>query len=174
MSSRTPLSPAPSAGTSPFQIREIRPGDDAAVEAVIRSCLVEFGANREGFAWSDPNLGQFSQVYCHPGSRYWVVVSAQGEIVGGAGIGPLQGAEGVCELQKMYCLPQARGTGVAHRLMQTALAFAARHYRKCYLETFHTMAAANRFYQKYEFRQLEAPYLPTAHYACDIWYLRDL
>ena len=31
------MSPAPSAGTSPFQIREIRPGDDAAVEAVIRS-----------------------------------------------------------------------------------------------------------------------------------------
>ena len=157
-----------------YCIREIRPEDDAAVEAVIRTCLVEFGANREGFAWSDPDLGRFSQVYARPGWRYWVVLSPAGEIVGGAGIGPLPGAEGVCELQKMYCLPQARGTGAAHTLMELALDFAARHYRQCYLETFHTMAAANRFYQKYGFRRLEQPYLPTAHFACDVWYLRDL
>ena len=158
----------------PFTVREIRPGDDGAVEAVIRACLAEFGANREGFAWSDPDLGRFSQVYARPGWRYWVVLFPAGEIVGGAGIGPLPGAEGVCELQKMYCLPQARGTGAAHTLMELALDFAARHYRQCYLETFHTMAAANRFYQKYGFRRLERPYVPTAHFACDIWYLKDL
>ena len=158
----------------PFTVREIRPGDDGAVEAVIRACLAEFGANREGFAWSDPDLGRFSQVYARPGWRYWVVLSPAVEIVGGAGIGPLPGAEGVCELQKMYCLPQARGTGAAHTLMELALDFAARHYRQCYLETFHTMAAANRFYQKYGFRRLERPYVPTAHFACDIWYLKDL
>ena len=158
----------------PFTVREIRPGDDGAVEAVIRACLAEFGANREGFAWSDPDLGRFSQVYARTGWRYWVVLSPAGEIVGGAGIGPLPGAEGVCELQKMYCLPQARGTGAAHTLMELALDFAARHYRQCYLETFHTMAAANRFYQKYGFRRLERPYVPTAHFACDIWYLKDL
>ena len=158
----------------PFTVREIRPGDDGAVEAVIRACLAEFGANREGFAWSDPDLGRFSQVYARPGWRYWVVLSPAGEIVGGAGIGPLPGAEGVCELQKMYCLPQARGTGAAHTLMELALDFAARHYRQCYLETFHTMAAANRFYQKYGFRRLERPCFPTVHFACDIWYLKDL
>ena len=62
-------SPAPSGGDA-LQIRVIRPGDDAAVEAVIRACLVEFGANREGFAWADPDLGRFSQVYSRPGARY--------------------------------------------------------------------------------------------------------
>ena len=163
---------SPSAAS--LRIREIRPGDDAAVEAVIRACLVEFGADREGFAWSDPDLGRFSQVYAASGSRYWVVETSEGAVVGGAGIGPLPGAEGVCELQKMYCLPQARGTGAAHGLMGLALDFAARYYRQCYLETFHTMAAANRFYQKYGFRRLEAPYLPTPHFSCDIWYLKDL
>ena len=166
-------SPAPSGGDA-LQIRVIRPGDDAAVEAVIRACLVEFGANREGFAWADPDLGRFSQVYSRPGARYWVAESADGEIVGGVGIGPLPGAEGVCELQKMYCLPQARGTGTAHALMSLALDFAARHYRQCYLETFHTMAAANRFYPKYGFHRLERPYFPTGHFACDIWYLKEL
>ena len=62
------------------------PGDDAAVEAVIRACLVEFGADREGFAWADPDLGRFSQVYSRPGARYWVAESADGEILGGVGI----------------------------------------------------------------------------------------
>ena len=157
-----------------FSTREIRPGDDAAVEAVIRACLREFGADRAGFAWADPDLGCFSRVYARPGWRYWVVLSPAREIVGGAGIGPLPGAPGVCELQKMYCLPQARGTGAAHALMTLALDFAARHYRQCYLETFHTMAAANRFYQKYGFRRLERPLLPTTHFACDIWYMKDL
>ena len=80
----------------------------------------------------------------------------------------------MCELQKMYCLPPVRGSGVAHVLMRQALDFAAQHYQKCYLETFHTMLAANRFYQKYGFQRLPAPYFPTAHYACDVWYLREL
>ncbi len=168
------MTSAPSLSCGAYQIREIRPGDDAGVESVIRACLVEFGANRPGFAWADPDLGRFSQVYAAPASRYWVVEAPDGGIVGGAGIGPLPGAQGVCELQKMYCLPPVRGTGAAHILMDLALAFAARHYRQCYLETFHTMAAANRFYQKYGFRRLERPYLPTEHFACDIWYLKDL
>ena len=68
----------------PFTVREIRPGDDGAVEAVIRACLAEFGANREGFAWSDPDLGRFSQVDARPGWRYWVVLFPAGEIVGEA------------------------------------------------------------------------------------------
>ena len=157
-----------------YRIRPIQPGDDGAVESVIRTCLVEFGADREGFAWSDPDLGRFSQIYDRPGARYWVVTDQCGQVVGGAGIGPLAGAEGVCELQKMYCLPPVRGAGVAHVLMRQALDFAAQHYQKCYLETFHTMLAANRFYQKYGFQRLPAPYFPTAHYACDVWYLREL
>lgn len=173
MTLKTARSCAPLTAQS-FSIRTIAPGDDHAVEAVIRSCLVEFGADRPGLAWSDPDLGQFSRVYDRPGARYWVVADRHGGIVGGAGIAPLPGAEGVCELQKMYCLPQARGTGAAHALMAQALDFASHDYRMCYLETLHSMTAANRFYLKYGFRPLERPYAATPHYACDAWYLKEL
>ncbi len=33
----------------------------------------------------------------------------RGEVIGGVGIGRIDSVAGVCELQKMYCLPEARG-----------------------------------------------------------------
>ena len=153
-------------------IREIRPEDDAAVEGVIRSCLIEFGANHAGTAWADPDLGCFSRVYAAPNSQYWVAEDETGVIVGGTGIGPL--TDTICELQKMYCLPRARGSGAAHRLMETALAFARDRYRQCYLETLENMTAAQRFYEKYGFRRVYEPVVVTEHYCCDVRYLLDL
>ncbi len=155
-----------------YTIREIEKRDNENVEKLIRTCLIEFGGNREGTAWCDPDLGRFSEIYNRPGYKYWVVENNDGEIVGGAGIGGLQGE--VCELQKMYCLPEARGTGVAHKLMQLCLDYAKSFYDKCYLETFSNMIAANKFYQKYEFEKLERPYLETEHFSCDVWYIKNL
>lgn len=155
-------------------IRPILAKDNSAVEQVIRHCLKEFGADRPGTAWMDPDLGRFSQVYSLPGRQYWVAEDAQGNIAGGVGIGELPGVEGVCELQKMYCLPPVRGTGVAGRLLDTALAFARAHYRQCYLETLDSMTAAHRFYEKHGFRRIPHPLGSTGHTACDVLYLKDL
>ncbi len=157
-----------------YRLREIQSKDNAAVERVIRACLVEFGANHAGTAWADPDLGRFSQVYSAPGSRYWVAENQEGDIVGGVGIGPLEGLEDVCELQKMYCLPEARGTGVAGQLMELALDFARRHYLRCYLETLDNMTAAQRFYRRYGFERLEKPLLDTGHFACEVRMIRPL
>lgn len=157
-----------------YRIREIEERDNDAVEQIIRTCLTEFGGNREGFAWCDPDLGRFSEVYNRPGRRYWVAEDADGTLVGGAGIGEWPESEGVCELQKMYCLKEARGTGIAHELMQTALAYAKIYYKRCYLETLSNMTAANKFYQKYGFQRLDRPFGNTEHYACDVWYIRDI
>ena len=158
----------------PVTIRPIEPRDNAGVESLIRTCLVEFGANHAGTAWADPDLDRYAEVYSAPDRRYWVAVDESDAVVGGVGIGPLPGADGVCELQKMYCLPAYRGTGVAHQLMEEALAFAAKHYKQCYLETLSNMTAAQRFYEKYGFRRVEAPPVPTAHFACDVRCLLDL
>ena len=158
--------------TNTYTIREIQKQDNAGVESLIRTCLIEFGGDREGTAWCDPDLGRFSEIYNKPGHKYWVAEDAAGNIVGGAGIGAL--TEGVCELQKMYCLQEARGTGVAHELMRLCLDYAKQYYEKCYLETFSNMIAANKFYQKYDFEKLDKPYLATEHFGCDVWYIKDL
>jgi len=69
-----------------YLIREIRPEDNGAVEKVIRDCLIEYGANHEGTAWADPNLGRFSEIYNTEGNKYWVAVDNLSKIVAG-GIG---------------------------------------------------------------------------------------
>lgn len=157
-----------------YTIREIEKKDNQKVEAVIRTCLVEFGADHEGTAWADSDLGRFSEIYNTEGNQYWVAENEHGQIVGGAGIGQLPGVEGVCELQKMYCLSEARGTGVSHALMDTALEYAKKYYEKCYLETLGNMVAAQRFYEKYGFTRTCDAITCTEHYACDIHYIKDL
>lgn len=157
-----------------YTIREIQPRDDQTVEHIIRTCLKEFGGDREGTAWSDPDLGRFSELYHQEGRKYWVAVDESDAVVGGSGIGPLLGVEGVCELQKMYCLPAARGTGAAHRLMELCLDYARTVYRVCYLETFGNMLAAQKFYARHGFTRLDGPMGGTGHYSCDVWYAKAL
>lgn len=157
-----------------YIIREIEEKDNKNVENIIRTCLIEFGGNREGLAWSDPNLGEFSKVYNKEGWKYWVIEKEEHKLVGGAGIGKIGNLEDVCELQKMYCLKEARGTGISHKLMDIALNYAKKYYKKCYIETLSNMTAANKFYQKYGFVKLDEPLLKSEHYACDVWYIKDL
>ena len=155
-------------------IREIEPRYNAAVEALIRGCLLEFGAAHEGTAWADPDLGRFSEIYNTEGNRYWVAVDETDRVVAGVGIGALPGVDGVCELQKMYALPEARGTGISHRLMDTALDYARQYYARCYLETLDNMVAAQRFYEKYGFARVYEPLTETGHFNCDVRYIREL
>ena len=157
-----------------YIIREIEKKDNKEVESIIRTCLLEFGANHKGTAWADPDLGRFSEIYCTPGNKYWVAQDADGRLLGGVGIGALKGTGDVCELQKMYCLREARGTGISHRLMDTALKYASEYYHRCYLETLENMIAAQKFYEKYGFERTCEPLIDTGHFACDIRYIKTL
>lgn len=154
-------------------IRLIEEKDNQEVEQLIRTCLLEFDANKPGCAWDDPYLGQFYQVYQPENSQY-LVVEDNGHIVAGCGIGPVIGKDGICELQKMYSLKEVRGSGIAQQLLDMSLAFARKYYKKCYLETFENMVAANKFYAKNDFELMEQPLIQGPHFACDRWYIKDL
>ena len=155
-------------------LREIQKKDDLEVEALIRGCLIECGADHEGTAWADPDLCRFSEIYNTEGNKYWVAVDIDGRILCGAGIGCLDEKRGICELQKMYCLPCARGSGVSHAIMRLALEYARQYYRFCYLETCENMIAAQRFYEKYGFVRVDKPVIATEHFACEVKYLKEL
>lgn len=157
-----------------YIIREIEKNDNKEIEHVIRTCLIEFGANHDGTAWTDPNLGKFSEIYNTEGNRYWVAIDENNKIVGGVGIGKLEEIEDVCELQKMYCLPEIRGTGISHKLMNIALEYAKKYYSRCYLETLENMIAAQKFYEKFGFIRISEPLVKTEHFACDVRYIKEL
>lgn len=157
-----------------FTIREIEPGDNTTLEKVIRSCLVEIGQDHDGTIWTDPMLGELSAEYSGEGKRYWVVENEAGNVSGGVGIGRVEGHSDVCELQKLYCLPELRGTGAAQALMDTALEFAGQHYSKCYIETFDNTLAAQKLYERNGFARTDTRYGATGHYACNILYIKKL
>lgn len=157
-----------------YKIREIESKDNKQIENIIRNCLIEFGANHEGTAWDDPNLGRFSEIYNSDGNKYWVVEDEEGRILGGVGIGKLEGIDNICELQKMYLLFEARGLGISHKLIGIALEYAKRYYLKCYLETLSSMIAAQKFYEKCGFIRIDEPIVKTEHFACDVRYIKEL
>lgn len=156
---------------APPTFREIEPADDAAVAAIIRTVMPEFGAKGPGFAIMDPEVDAMSAAYCGPRSVYYVVVS-DGKVVGGGGVGPLAGADdGVCELRKMYFLKEARGTGAGKALLAECIRAATRFgYTTMYLETLTGMDAARVLYEKAGFSRLEAQMGKTGHFGCNRFY----
>ena len=160
---------------STFEIRPIRADDDAAMAAVIRTVMPEFGATGSGFAISDPEVDWMSRAYAAPRHAYFVL-ERDGRVLGGAGVAPLAGGDAdVCELRKMYFLPEARGSGAGAEMMARCLD-AARGFgfARCYLETLTGMDAAMRLYERSGFRRIDAAMGATGHGGCNRFYLLDL
>lgn len=167
--------PAAARGASAYALRPIRAEDDAAMAAIIRSVMPEFGAGGSGFAIHDPEVDWMTRAYAAPRHAY-CVVERGGRVLGGGGVAPLAGGDAaVCELRKMYFLPEARGLGAGTALMQRCLD-AARGFgfARCYLETLTGMHAAMRLYERSGFRRIAAPMGATGHGGCDVFYLREL
>lgn len=160
--------------STPYIIEPIREKDNAAMAEIIRAGLSEFGADRPGFAWQDPELDDLTEAYQADGMAYWVARDKQGRVVGGCGIGPLPGVDNCCELQKMYIRPENRGVGLGEALLRHSIGFAEQHYRWCYLETMAEMASAGRLYRRLGFMALPQPLGATGHGGCDHWYLTDM
>lgn len=160
---------------NPWRLRAIEPRDDAAMAAIIRAVMPEFGAVGDGFAINDPEVDWMSRAYAAPRSAYFVV-ERDGEVLGGGGVAPLEGGDGdTCELRKMYFLPRARGLGAGAAMMARCLQAARdRGFRRCYLETLHGMDAAMKLYERTGFRRIGAPLGATGHGGCNAFYLLDL
>jgi putative acetyltransferase len=158
-----------------FIIRPIVASDDARMAQIIRTVMPEFGATGDGFAINDPEVDWMTRAYSEPRCSYFVV-EHEGQVLGGGGVAPLvDGAQDVCELRKMYFLPQLRGMGAGAALMERCLEAARAHgFQRCYLETLRGMDAAMRLYERSGFRRLPGPMGATGHNGCNAFYLLDL
>jgi putative acetyltransferase len=170
----------PTSSTPTFRIRPIEARDDAAIAAIIRSVMPEFGASGCGFAINDPEVDWMHRAYEEPRSAYFVIersdASGHPVVEGGGGIAPLSGGDSTtCELRKMYFLPSLRGLGAGTALMARCLD-AARQcgFQRCYLETLTGMDAAMRLYERSGFRRIDTAMGATGHGGCNTFYLREL
>ena len=157
-----------------FSIRPIEARDNAAVAAIIRSVMPEFGADGPGFAIHDAEVSDMHGAYSHAASAYFVV-ELEGRVCGGGGVAPLEGEPGVCELRKMYFLPELRGLGAGDALMRQCLQSArVLGYARCYLETLTGMDAAQKLYARHDFKPLCGPLGKTGHFGCNRFFIRQL
>jgi putative acetyltransferase len=158
-----------------FSLRPITRRDDPDMARIIRTVMTEFGASGPGYAIHDPEVDGMTAAYAADGHGYYVLVRG-GRVVGGAGFAPLTGGEpDVCELRKMYFLPEARGVGMGARLLDHVLGHAERAgHRICYLETLRSMTEARRLYEIFGFRPLDGARGATGHFSCDAYYQLDL
>ena len=156
-------------------IRRIRQGDNAAVGGIIREVMTEFGAVGCEFSIADPEVDAMYEAYPAPDAAFYVV-EVDGRVLGCGGMGPLAGGPSdVCELRKMYFLPELRGTGAGSGLLRCILVAARQAgYRRCYLETLGNMTAARRLYRKHGFEIRRTPLGDTGHSGCNTWMIRDL
>ncbi|MDM5297037.1 GNAT family N-acetyltransferase [Bacillus pumilus] len=153
-----------------MNIRPIQQKDNPFIAAIIRQSLESANLAIEGTAYTDPQLDQLFEYYQSlPHAAYWVAED-HGEIVGGVGIAPFTGK--ICELQKLYLLPQSQGKGVGKKLMDTALRYASTYYEACYLETRRELTAATGLYDRYGFSLLSKPLEGSDHSAMDAWYIK--
>ncbi|MGY8731685.1 MAG: bifunctional helix-turn-helix transcriptional regulator/GNAT family N-acetyltransferase, partial [Pirellulales bacterium] len=157
---------------SQYTIRLIQKQDNDQVAHLIRTVMTEFRAVGAGYSIGDAEVDDMYGHYRDKRSCYYVITSGD-RVVGCGGLGRLEvDNKFICELQKMFFLPEARGIGLGQRLLLLLLDDArTREYKKCYLETLDRMYQANELYQKNGFELLGKPMGTTGHDSCDRWYL---
>ena len=156
-------------------LRTIQNKDNKELAGLLRSVLVEMGVPKTGTAYEDPELDHMYEAYQDPKSAYFVI-ELDGKLVGAAGISPLRnGPKAVCELQKMYFSPKARGKGWGDQMIEHCMTFAkAQGFEQCYIETMPYMKAAQKLYIKKGFEFIEGPMGNTGHTNCSVWMLKTL
>lgn len=161
---------------SNYNIRIIAPTDNDRVKDIILGVMADFGCIGEGYSSSDPEVQSMYQAFTNDQSAFFVISDQENVIYGCGGIGPLSGGDAkICELKKMYFLPELRGKGLGQLMIDTCVK-AARDcgYTQCYLETLEAMTAANHLYHKNGFRKLSSHMGSTGHSGCDAYFVKYL
>ena len=106
----------------------------------------------------------------------YFVIEHQGQVKGGAGIKALPSEKSsICELQKMYISPDARGKGFSKQLLDSCLEAAkSMGYTQCYLETLSELTTAQKLYKQYGFDYLETSVGNTGHSSCGVRMIKTL
>jgi putative acetyltransferase len=156
-------------------LRPIQPEDNAAIAAIIRQALAEFGANKPGTVYYDETTDHLYELFRQTGSAYFMA-EQQGRLIGGGGIFLSAGLpQGTCELVKMYLKKEARGKGIGRMLIQQCMQTAKeKGYTAMYIETMPELRPALGMYEKCGFHYLTGPLGNTGHFGCDVWMLKQL
>jgi ribosomal protein S18 acetylase RimI-like enzyme len=113
-----------------------------------------------GYQGFEAELAALPGKYAPPGGALLIARTQSGEAVGCVALRPIEG-DRICEMKRLYVLPDARGIGLGGALI-AAIVNAARAagYAEMRLDTLPTMQAALAMYEHAGFRKIPA-YYPT-------------
>ena len=156
-------------------IREILPQDNLSIKAIITSCFKEYDLPITGSSLEDIDTKHMYQGFQQSRAVYYVV-EGEGKILGGGGIKQLLGAGNhICELQKMYFHPDARGRGFGQKLLNLCIDSARNfNFKMCYLESASQLKSALKLYEKNGFEHIDSPQGKTGHSICGIYMKKEL
>jgi putative acetyltransferase len=158
-----------------FSIREIEPSDNHHILKIIKDVSIEFNSDPKTTILGDPCINHMYENYRDSRAIYYIVESA-GKVIGGCGINKLTGSnENICELQRMFIIPEARGLGLGKALLNHCINSAKQfNYSSLYLESLSPMLSAIKLYENFGFKKLAAPLGSTGHTGCDVYMVLDL
>ena len=156
-------------------IREIKPEDNIQIEAIITTCFDEFALPKAGSSLEDDDVKKMHNGFQANSAAYFVV-EENGKVLGGGGVKQLKGAQrNICELQKMYFHPDARGKGYGRKLFNKCIQAAKDlGYKSCYLESASQLESAIKLYTMNGFKHLEKPMGNTGHTICEVYMIKEL
>ena len=158
-----------------YLVQEIKSQHDVKICEIIEMVGKEYGAIGEGFGPSDSEVETMSLHYKNENSSRYLVASIDGHLVGGGGISSFNNSNEICELRKLFLLPESRGLGIGTKLIEECLEYAkSKGYKKCYLDTLTNMKSAIALYEKLGFQHLDSALKGTIHNGCDVWMLKEL
>jgi GNAT superfamily N-acetyltransferase len=138
-----------------FSVTPAGPADLADMAALFRAYAAALAVDLgpQGF---ERELAELPGAYVPPRGALLLARDQDGNALGCIALRPL--AEVVCEVKRLYVLPEARGTGLGKALVGTVLDEAARlRYHEIKLDTLDHMQAAIALYRNFGFAPIE-PY----------------
>lgn len=156
-------------------IRPIEKKDNEGIYHLIQAILESYDLDKPGTAYYDPYLSKLYEYYDSlPNGQYWIL-SMDGKVYGGAGIGPFGEYEKIAEVQKYYISIDLQGKGYGRKLYDILENYAKEQgYEKLYIETTDILSKANDIYEHYGFKQLKKPLEGTEHPMMNTWFIKDI
>jgi putative acetyltransferase len=143
-------------------LRKAKNGEEEKILDLVREVLSDYGLEVSPEE-TDKDLSDLNKFYFN-NNGWFSVIDYGGEIIGSYGIYRVH--DKVCELRKMYLLPEHHGKGLGRLMMEDAIQQAkALGYTEIVLETNTLLDKAIHLYRKFGFEEYHPSHLSDR---CDL------